>query len=43
MTAAKTSDDLAMEAMELIRRKNIKFSVKTAGQQWACRFSPRDE
>jgi hypothetical protein len=43
MTAAKTADDLAAEAIELIRKKNIKLSVKTAGKQWACTISPRDE
>ena len=43
MTTAKTADDLAAEAIELIRRKNIKLSVRTAGKEWAFTISPRDE
>jgi hypothetical protein len=41
--AAKSSDDLALEAMELIRKKNLHLWVQTKGQTWDCTFLPKDE
>jgi hypothetical protein len=41
--ATKSSDDLAFEAMELIRKKNVHFRVQTKGQTWDCTFLPKDE
>jgi hypothetical protein len=43
MTGSKSSDDLAFEAIELIRKKNMKFSVQTHGQKWECTMVPRVE
>jgi len=40
--AAKSSDDLAFEAVELIR-KNMHFRVQTKGQTWDCTLIPKDE
>jgi hypothetical protein len=40
MVAKTASEDTIME---LIRKKNITFSVKTGGSRWACKISPRDE
>ena len=40
--ATKSTDDLAFEAMELIR-KNMHFRVQTKGQKWDCTLIPKDE
>ena len=41
--AAKSSDDLAFEAMELIRKKNMHLRVQTNGQTWDCTLISKDE
>ena len=41
--ATKSCDDLAFEAMELIRKKNMHFRVQTKGQTWDCTLIPKDE
>jgi hypothetical protein len=40
---AKSSDDLAFEAIELIRKKNVHLLVQTKGQTWDCVLIPKDE
>jgi hypothetical protein len=42
-TPLKKGEDLASEAIELIRRKNMKLHVVTGGKRWHCSISPRDE
>lgn len=41
--AIKSTDDLAFEAMELIRKKNLHLWVQTKGQIWDCTLIPKDE
>lgn len=41
--STKSSDDLAFEAIELIRKKNMNFRVQTKGQTWECTLIPKDE
>lgn len=41
-SVSKTTDDLAMEVMELLLKKHIKLNVTTAGREWSCTFNARD-
>jgi len=41
--ATKSTDDLAFEAMELIRKKNMHLWVQTKGQIWDCTLIPKNE
>jgi hypothetical protein len=40
--ATKSCDDLAFEAIELIR-KNMSFRVQTKGHTWDCTLTPKNE
>lgn len=41
--ATKSSDDLAFEAIELIRKKHMSFRIQTKGQTWDCTLTPKME
>lgn len=41
--ATKSCDDLAFEAVELIRKKNMAFQVQTKGQTWTCTLAAKNE
>lgn len=37
------NDDLAFEAIRLIREKNLKFTLDVGGSKWSASFTPREE
>jgi len=38
-----SNDDLAFEAIRLIREKNVKFRLNVGGSRWSASFTPREE